>query len=145
VTPTKIVVFTQVMAARDTVTFEGSEEEMKILLAGAFLHSRTSRDCDDLANQVLNITKGNALLVTASVGMFCGGVLGGKTRLRLCMLGAIGIDDQELIESFLAIEDKPDCQSKFKEFESCLDYYYKTKDKKEAKEFILNYLSESVS
>ena len=128
-TPTKIVIFTRVLAAQDTVTFEGNEKEMKILLAGVFYHSRTSPNLVQIAEKVIQITKGNALLTSHSAIMFTGGVLGGGKRLRACIMAALEIEDTEFQKFMLEVKQNRD-------FEEYLNYYYQAENKKEASKFL---------
>lgn len=79
-TPTRVVVQTQVLACLDTTYFEGSEEEMADLVAVAYYYTKAQaeqrdgivEECADKLGQMPESTRGNAFFVTTLAPMIMG-------------------------------------------------------------------------
>lgn len=94
ITPTLVEVHTQILACHDRVVWEGSVDEMAPLVevsqyfAATFTKNVNDALAEVLAPKLLEITKGNPLLVTGLAGMFVG-----KARLKtVCILWCDGLD-----------------------------------------------------
>ena len=96
---TKLVIFTQVLGAQDTVTFEGPEDEMLPLLKFCAVYAQVS-DHDEINKAVINNAlnrlgplSGKPLFVTGALPMFVG-----QSRIKLACLGWINIEDETTIK-----------------------------------------------
>lgn len=102
--PTKLVVETSIMACVDTVTFEGSEQDMALLVEAAYLaaechpmRASSPKEYQDAAvNHIMSVTGGNPLLIKMSHGM-----LMGKPAVKTAIICMIGSDDEAVIKQLL--------------------------------------------
>jgi hypothetical protein len=93
VTPTRISIRTLVMSCVDTTIFEGSEEEMIPLLSalGAYFSAVDTTSQEEMVERIIELTGGNALLVTMGSGLIMG-----REILRRIFLMALGIQAERL-------------------------------------------------
>jgi len=107
ITPTKLVVFTQVLAAQDTVTFEGPKDEMLPLLkfcavyAKICQHQQITDVVIDHAMNLLGDLSGKPLFVTGAMPMFIG-----QDRIKLACLAWINIEDEVVIKRAACMSTK---------------------------------------
>lgn len=88
ISPTRIVVETQVMSCLDTTIIEGSEEDMELLVEACVMYlevlkSASSDYNDALNSKVMAITKGKPLLIAMGAGLIMGGP---RCHLALCSM-----------------------------------------------------------
>jgi hypothetical protein len=95
----KLVLFTQVLSTQDTVTFEGTEDEMLPLLQFCAVYSQVSGH-DEINEAVIDNTlnrlgplSGKPLFITGALPMFVG-----QSRIKLACLGWINIEDQDTVK-----------------------------------------------
>ncbi|MFC1598582.1 hypothetical protein ACFL2U_01030 [Patescibacteria group bacterium] len=104
-TETRIVTLTTVMAAIDTVIFEGTQEEMLPLLQTAYYYLKAGENHDEIMEQTLKQweslpeeVKGKPLFVT-TLGVWAFA----RNRLKAAALLGMGITDKEDLEAGMEV------------------------------------------
>ena len=103
ITPTKVVTFCRVLSDEDTVTFEGTEKEMRPLVefCAYFLHvSQEEGITQPLIEGAIEATAGSrALIFTAMTPLLVGG-----NRCKLAALAWAGVEDLEAAQYAMELE-----------------------------------------
>jgi hypothetical protein len=114
----RVVIKTQVLGCQDTSTFEGTPEEMEVLLEAAALADffnpwRDKAVTDTLVNRILDVTQGNPLMIKLGAGMIEGqstarkvlfGLLGDEQLIKECMDLKLSNDDLLALVSLVRID-----------------------------------------
>jgi len=102
--PPRIETRTRVMGCIDTTIFTGSVDEMKPLLSilPIWAQAKSTVAMEAIAEKVIEVTNGNALLITHGVA----DLLYGKMIVKRMMLIALGIVNDDTLKQFELLTEK---------------------------------------
>lgn len=107
--PVKLVIQTTILGSVDTVTFEGSEEDMTLLVEAAYLATEYNpmkrgalKEYQDAAvDHIMRVTGGKPLYVT----MACG-ILLGEPAVKATVIDMIRCEDEAVIVQLMKFSSK---------------------------------------
>lgn len=110
--PTRIVVVTYIMNCRDTTTFEGSVDDMKLLvevsvnmeLIRAETQSPGNKLFDTVTSNIMRVTNGNPLMVKLASGL-----LMGQPLTKLALACCFKTEDKAFVSRLLKLSIKDLC------------------------------------
>ena len=90
--PTKVIIVTHVMGCKDTSTFEGTEEDMSLIVEAAAYSVLTNpvgehaskEYTNAVMEQIMGVTKGNPGLLSMAGGILLGGSSLKNTLIMMC-------------------------------------------------------------